>query len=164
MKLSQQRLPEPPDPSSVPVDRVLLATEGRPIPQSAIRFAARWHAPVRVFSVARVHGISFAFPNPWLMPSRKEWQDQRDIVREAIKALEKRGVEATGHVVGTRKAARAIVREAERDGSNVIVMAADPPRNRLVADMMWSQEPYRVQRRARVPVYLVSPDQRPAGW
>jgi hypothetical protein len=158
MKLSSQRPTEPPDPSTVPVDRVLLATEGRPIPQSAIRFAARWHVPVRVFSVARVYGVSFAFPNPWLMPSRKEWQEQREIVDRAIKSLRKRGVEATGHVVGTRKATRAILREAAREGSNVIVMAADPERNRVVGDMMWSQEPYRVRRRAQIPVYIVTED------
>lgn len=155
---SSQRSADPPDPSTVPVDRVLLATEGRPIPQSAIRFAARWHAPVRVVSVARVYGISFALPNPWLMPSRKEWQEQREIVDDAITALEKRGVEATGHVVGTRKATRAIVREAVREECDVIVMAADPRRNRFVADLLWSQEPYRVQRRADVPVYLVTED------
>jgi hypothetical protein len=34
-------------------------------------------------------------------------------------------------------------------------MAADPPRNRVAADFMWTQEPYRVRRKARVPVYLV---------
>ena len=34
-------------------------------------------------------------------------------------------------------------------------MAADPPRNRVVADFMWTQEPYRVLKKARVPVYLV---------
>jgi hypothetical protein len=33
-------------------------------------------------------------------------------------------------------------------------MGADPPRNRVVADLMWSQEPYRVLRKARVPVHL----------
>lgn len=159
MKLSQ-RPTEPPDPSTVPVDRVLLATEGRPIPPSAIRFAARWHVPVRVFSVARVYGVSFAFPNPWLMPSRQEWREQREIVDQAIKALEKRGVKATGHVVGTRKATRAILREAAREGSNVIVMAAGAERNRVVGDMMWSQEPYRVRRRARIPVHLVLEDER----
>jgi hypothetical protein len=35
-------------------------------------------------------------------------------------------------------------------------MAADPPRNRFISDLMWSQEPYRVQRRAKVPVHLVT--------
>ena len=34
-------------------------------------------------------------------------------------------------------------------------MAADPPRNRVAADFMWTQEPYRVRSKARVPVYLV---------
>ena len=155
---STQRSADPPDPSTVPVDRVLLATEGRPIPQSAIRFAARWHAPVRVVSVARVYGISFALPNPWLMPSRKEWQEQREIVAGAVKELEQQGVKADGHVVGTRKATRGIVREAARQACDVIVMAADPPRNRLLADLMWSQEPYRVRRRAPVPVYLTPRD------
>jgi nucleotide-binding universal stress UspA family protein len=157
MKRSQ-RPTEPPDPSTVPVDRVLLATEGRPIPPSAIRFAARWHAPVRVFSVARVHGVTLGLQNPWLMPSKNEWREQREIVGQAIKALEKRGVEATGHVVGTRKATRAILREAAREGSNVIVMAGGAERNRVVGDMMWSQEPYRVRRRAQIPVYIVTED------
>jgi nucleotide-binding universal stress UspA family protein len=157
MKLSQ-RPPEPPDPSTVPVDRVLLASEGRPIPASAIRFAARWHVPVRVFSVARVHGVVLGLQNPWLVPSKQEWQQQREIVGDAIKALEKRGVEASGHVVGTRKATRAILREAAREGSNVIVMAVDAERNRVVGNMMWSQEPYRVRRRAQIPVYLVPLD------
>jgi hypothetical protein len=59
-------------------------------------------------------------------------------------------------VMGTRKATRGIIREAARQGCDVIVMAADSPRNRFVADLMWSQEPYRVRRRAPIPVYLVS--------
>ena len=32
---------------------------------------------------------------------------------------------------------------------------ADPPRHWFVADFVWAQEPYRVRRRARLPVYLV---------
>ena len=152
-----RRPTEPPDPSTLDIRRVLLASEGRTIPPSAIDFAAKLGAPVRVFSVARVYGIAFAFPNPWLVPSRKEWQEQREIVARAVKALERQGVKSDGHVVGTRKATRGILREAARQGCDVIVMAADPPRNRLLADLMWSQEPYRVRRRARVPVYLVPP-------
>ena len=152
-----RRSTEPPDPSTLDIRRVLLASEGRTIPPSAIDFAAKLGAPVRVFSVARVYGIAFAFPNPWLVPSRNEWQEQREIVARAVKALERQGVKADGHVVGTRKATRGILREAARQGCDVIVMAADPPRNRLLADLMWSQEPYRVRRRARVPVYLVPP-------
>ena len=58
-------------------------------------------------------------------------------------------------MLGTRKATKRIVGEAERLGCDAIVMAADPPRGRLVADFLWSQEPYRVRRRAKIPVYLV---------
>jgi nucleotide-binding universal stress UspA family protein len=150
---------EPPDPSTLDVRRVLLASEGREIPAGAIEFAARIagrsQAPVQVFSIARVHGTSFGFPNPGLLPTRHEWDEQRRLVATAVKALKKHGLDATGHVVGTRKATKRIVGEAERLGCDVIVMSADPPRNRFVADLMWSQEPYRVRRRARVPVYLV---------
>jgi len=49
---------EPPDPSTLEIRRVLLATEGRPIPASAIDFAARIARPrrasVHVFTIARV--------------------------------------------------------------------------------------------------------------
>lgn len=137
---------------------MLLATEGRPIPESAIRFAAGLKAPVRVFSIARVHGIAFAFPNPWLMPSRHEWAAQKEIVDRAIKALEKQGIKAHGRVIGTRKGAKRIVKEARRAECDAIVMAADPPRNPLVGNLLWSQEPQRVRRRSRVPVYLIPPD------
>jgi hypothetical protein len=37
-------------------------------------------------------------------------------------------------------------------------MGADPPRQRFIANLMWSQEPYRVKRRAKVPVHLVVDD------
>jgi len=110
---------------------------------------------VYVFSVARVWGTSLGFPNPGLLPTRKEWDDQRKLVAAAVRALQKRGIEAAGHVLGTRRATRRILGEAERLGCDVIVMGADPPRGRLVADFLWSQEPYRVRRRAKVPVYLV---------
>jgi nucleotide-binding universal stress UspA family protein len=78
------------------------------------------------------------------------------VVGEAVKLLKKRGVDATGQVLATRKATKRILTEAERRGCDAIVMAADPPRNRFVADLMWSQEPYRVRRRAKVPVHLVT--------
>jgi nucleotide-binding universal stress UspA family protein len=139
---------------------VLLATEGRAIPAAAVARAAELAresgGSVHVFSVARVWGTSFGFPNPGLQPTRQEWKEQRTVIEDAVKALEKRGVDATGHVLGTRRATKRIVGEAERRGCTAIVMAADPPRNRFISDLMWSQEPYRVQRRAKVPVHLVT--------
>ncbi len=139
---------------------MLLATEGRAIPAAAVDRAAELAREsgggVHVFSVARVWGTSFGFPNPGLQPTRKEWQDQHDLIESTVQALEKRGVDATGRVLGTRKATKRIVGEAERLGCTAIVMAADPPRNRFLSDLMWSQEAYRVQRRAKVPVHLVT--------
>ncbi len=121
----------------------------------AAQLAESSAASVHVFTVARVWGTNLGLPNPGLLPSKGEWDLQREIVAKAVKALRKRGIEAQGHVLATRKATKRIVSEAERLGCDAIVMAADPPRNRLVADLMWSQEPYRVRRRAKVPVYLV---------
>jgi nucleotide-binding universal stress UspA family protein len=149
----------PPDPSGVEIRKLLLASEGRRIPDRAVAFAADLAkpsgAPIFVFSVARVWGTSLGLPMPGLLPSKREWDEQRELVERAVKELRRRGIEARGHVVGTRKATKRIVREAERLGCDAIVMAADPPRSWIVADFMWSQEPYRVRRRARIPVYLV---------
>jgi nucleotide-binding universal stress UspA family protein len=139
--------------------RVLLATEGRAIPDTAIARVAELTdasgARVRVLSIARVHGVAFGFPNPGLMPTRQELAEQREIVASAIKRLKRRGLPATGRVLGTRKATRRIIEEAARHECEAIVMAADPDRNRVTGDLLWSQEPQRVRRRAKVPVFLV---------
>ena len=140
------------------LERVLLATEGRAIPDGAIDRILELASPgaeVYVISIARVHGVAFGLPNPGLMPTRAELEEQREIVRSAVRRLKGRGLRAAGRVVGTRKAAARICEEAKVTESEAIVMAADPDRNRLVADMMWSQEPQRVRRRARIPVHLV---------
>lgn len=139
--------------------RILLASEGRPITEAAIdrvcELAGPGRASVHVLSIARVHGVSFGLPNPGLLPTRREWQEQRDIVAKAVRRLRRRGLEARGHVVGTRKATKRIMQEAEQESCEAIVMAADPDRNRIIADLMWTQEPQRVARRAKLPVFLV---------
>jgi nucleotide-binding universal stress UspA family protein len=139
--------------------RILLATEGRAIPDAAIARVAELAdsegAQVHVLSIARVHGVAFGLPNPGLMPTKTELAEQREIVASAIKRLKQKGLPAQGHVLGTRKATQRIVEEAAKNECQAIVMAADPDRNRIVADMMWTQEPQRVRRRAKVPVFLV---------
>jgi nucleotide-binding universal stress UspA family protein len=151
--------PEPPDPATLDVDAVLLASEGKPLTPEAIDFAARIaqrsNAPVRVLTIARIWGTSFGFPAPGLLPTRAEWKEQHDIVEKAIKALKRRGVEASGHVLGTRKPTKKILAEARRHICDAIVMPAEPPRNRFVGNFMWSQEAYRVRRKADVPVYVI---------
>ena len=138
---------------------MLLASESREIPTSAIdlaaRIAKRSGAPVHVFTIARVWGTSYGFPNPGLQPTKREWDEQRHNVAKAIGRLERKGVEARGRVIGTRAGAKRIVKEARRLDCDAIVMAADPPANPVIRNFMWSQEPHRVKRRARVPVLLV---------
>ncbi len=154
------RRPSDPGQGAASTGRILLATEGRAITPAAIELAARLAREsggrVHVFSIVRVWGSGFGFPNPGLMPNKREWDEQKEVVAAAIEALGKRDVEATAQVLATRKATKRILREATRLDCVAIVMAADPPRNRFVADLMWSQEPYRVQRRAKVPVHLVT--------
>jgi hypothetical protein len=135
---------------------VLLASEGRPFSARSVRLAAelarRHGGDVRVLGIARMWGTSLGFPHPGLRPSRREIEEHQRNVGDAIDALGRRGVGADGHIITTRRAARP--GEARRTGSRAIVMGADPARNRVLADFMWSQEPYRVRRRARVPVRL----------
>jgi nucleotide-binding universal stress UspA family protein len=139
--------------------RILLASEGRPIPDTAIARVLELAEPtgssVHVFSIARVHGVAFGMQNPGLLPTKREWQEQRDIVGKAVAKLRRKGIDADGHVLGTRKATKRIVEEAVKYECEAIVMAADPDRNRFVGDMLWTQEPQRVRRRAKVPVFLV---------
>jgi nucleotide-binding universal stress UspA family protein len=140
-------------------ERVLLASEGRAIPKAAVDLVIKLTKPTggsaRVFSIARIHGVAFGMQTPGLLPTRREWAEQREIVSKAIKRLKRAGVEADGHVLGTRKATKRIVQEAANEGCDAIVMAADPDRNRFIADFLWTQEPQRVRRRAKIPVFLV---------
>jgi nucleotide-binding universal stress UspA family protein len=139
--------------------RILLASEGRAISDAAIarvvEFAKPSGASVRVFSIARVHGVSLGMPNPGLLPTKAEWKQQHEVVATAVKRLRRKGIDADGHVVGTRKSTKRICDEAKLAGCDVIVMAADPDRTRIIGDMMWSQEPQRVRRKAKLPVFLV---------
>jgi hypothetical protein len=95
--------------------RILLASEGRPIPDAAIARVVELAQPgatVRVFSIARVHGTAFGMPTPGLLPTRAEWAAQRDLIDKAIKRLKRKGLVAEGHVLGTRNATKKILQEA----------------------------------------------------
>jgi nucleotide-binding universal stress UspA family protein len=148
-----------PDPETLAVRAVLLASESREIPTSAIdlaaRIAKRSGAPVHVFTIARIWGTSYGFPNPGLQPTKREWEEQRHNVEKAVGRLERKGVEARGRVVGTRAGAKRIVKEAKRLGCDAIVMGADPKASPLIRNFMWGQEPYRVRSRTSIPVFLV---------
>jgi nucleotide-binding universal stress UspA family protein len=161
--IPRQRSGDAPDPDTLVVRAVLLASEEREIPRAAVdlaaRIAERSNAPVHVFSIARVWGTSFGFPNPGLLPTKKEWDRQHEVVRKAVARLRRKGIDADARVIGTRAAAKRIVQEAKRKNCDVIVMGADEKRNLLLRDFSWAHEPHRVKRRSRdIPVYLVLDD------
>jgi len=139
-------------------DTLLLASEGRAISPDALALVSRLVKPqgttIHVLSLARIWGSRFGMPHPGLMPNKHELEVQRDLVRDAVLALRQRGYQAEGQVVSSRSPAKRIVAAAAQHGSAAIVMSADAPRHWLVADFLWSQEPYRVRRLAAIPVYL----------
>jgi nucleotide-binding universal stress UspA family protein len=94
-------------------------------------------------------------PNPGLLPTKSEWREQHEIVAKAVKRLRRKGIDADGQVLGTRKSTKRILGEADKEGCDAIVMSADPDRNRIIGDMLWTQEPQRVRRRSKLPVFLV---------
>jgi nucleotide-binding universal stress UspA family protein len=145
----------------LPEDRtaaVVLASEGRPFTAASIALAAEMakagDGTVLVMAVARIHGVAFGLQTPGLMPTKAEWDEQRDGIQRAVAKLQRRGVKAEGQVFGTRKPAQRICALAEEVGAAAIVMGADRPRPRLIGSMMWSQEPQHVERRAKIPVHL----------
>ena len=118
---------------------------------------------IHIISIARIWGVSLGFPNPWLLPSKQEWAQQRAHIADAIAELNRLGHDATGVAAATRNPAKRINAEAARLNCNVIVMGSDPRRHWLLADLYWSQEPYRVKKRAKLPVELVISPERPNG-
>ena len=101
-------------------NRILLATEGRKIPDAAIarviELADPAGATAHVFSIARVHGVSFGLQSPGLMPNKRELADARENVKRAVKRLKRKGIEAEGHILATRKSTKRICEEACQGG------------------------------------------------
>ena len=158
-----RRQPPPPDPSTLEITRVMVASEGRPFDHAVLVRAMELARPAKaslfVMTIARVWGTGMGFPNPGLQPTRKEWDEQRLNARRAVEALEKAGFEARALVLATRRPRKRFLQEAKARRIDAIVMGADPSRG-LLGDFAWSQEPQRMQRRSPIPVYLVPVDGR----
>jgi nucleotide-binding universal stress UspA family protein len=116
---------------------VLIATVGVPIPGAVVRQAVQLSAgrPVAVVTIARIYGSSFGLPSPGLMPTRKEMDEQREIVAKAIDRLERAGVEAWGQVASTRRYAKTIAQVARARGAdNVLVVTREVPHWRSLVE------------------------------
>jgi len=107
---------------------VVLASPGSPISEAAIERAASLADGnlAAVVTIARVYGSAFGLPNPGLLPTRREREEQRAIVSAAIEALGRRDVEADGQVVVTRNAGRAITRIARSRAASYVVLDTRP--------------------------------------
>lgn len=111
---------------------MLLASTGVAFTAEEIRRCAdlAGREPVTVLSVARLHGSALGLPNPGLMPSRREREEQRDIVAAAIRALQRHDRPVDGEVVITRNPAKTIARAARRLQVEHVVLAV-PEQSRL---------------------------------
>jgi hypothetical protein len=90
---------------------------------------------VAVVSIARIYGSSLGLPNPGLLPTRKEMDEQMALVTRAIDRLETSGVQAWGQVAATRRYAKTIVKAARARGvDHVLVVTRQVPRWRLMIE------------------------------
>jgi len=116
---------------------VLIATVGIPIPLEVIRRAVRLSEgrSVAVVSIARIYGSSFGLPNPGLLPTRTEMDEQLAVVNKAIDRLERAGTEAWGQVATTRRFAKTIAQAARARGvSQVLVVTSEVARWRQLIE------------------------------
>jgi nucleotide-binding universal stress UspA family protein len=114
------------DPQPTGGAAVLLASTGAPFSRAAVRRAFELAAgqPVAVLSILKVYGSTFGLPNPGLMPTRREREEQLAIVQRAITDLERRGCTVDGQVAATRSAGRMIAKVARIRGVRYVVMDA----------------------------------------
>jgi nucleotide-binding universal stress UspA family protein len=93
---------------------VLLASSGAPFSKAAVRRARELAAgePVAVLSILKIYGSTFGLPNPGLLPTRRERDEQYANVKRAIDQLERSGCTTDGQIAATRSAGRTIARVA----------------------------------------------------
>jgi nucleotide-binding universal stress UspA family protein len=116
------------DPQPTTPAAVLLASSGSPFSRAAVRRAKELAGggPVAVLSILKVYGSQFGLPNPGLMPTRREREEQLAIVQRAITDLESRGLSADGQVAATRSAGRTIAKVAKARNVRYVVMDIQP--------------------------------------
>ena len=146
---------QPTDPA-----HVLLATTIQTFPSRAHEMARSLAdgqpGGVAVLSIARIHGSSYGFPNPGLMPTRKEIQTCRDAIAEALEALHRDHLPARGQIAITRHELKQIASAARaHDVAHIVLVAPAKPQWRRFVE----GDPLRALNRRvgeHVAVHLVS--------
>jgi len=113
------------DPQPTAPAAVLLATTGEPFSKAAIRRAHELAAgePVAVLTILKVYGSQFGLPNPGLLPTRREREEQFALMQRTIAALERRGGGTVdGQIATTRSAGRTIAKVARARNVRYVVM------------------------------------------
>ena len=116
---------------------VLIATNGEQIPGAVIGKALRIShgGAIGVVTIARIYGSSLGLPNPGLLPTRKEMNEQKEIVQRAVAAIEKGGSEAWGQVAATRRPSKTIAQAAAaRSAQYVLVIRPEKHGWRLLVE------------------------------
>jgi nucleotide-binding universal stress UspA family protein len=105
---------------------VLLASSRAPFSKAAIERAKELAdgEPIGVLVILRIFGSSFGLQHPALLPNQKEADQGLEIVRTAIKTLERWGCEVDGQVLATRHPEKLIASAARRRQARIVVMDA----------------------------------------
>ena len=116
------------DPQPTSEAAVLLASSGTPFSRAAVRRARELAAgqPVAVLSILKIYGSTFGLPNPGLLPTRREREEQLKIVNQAIAQLERGGCTVDGQIAATRSAGRMIAKVARTRHVRYVVMDTRP--------------------------------------
>ena len=140
---------------------VLLASSGGPFSKAAVRRARELAAgePVAVLSILRIYGSTFGLPNPGLMPTRREREEQFANVSKAINQLERSGCTADGQIAATRSAGRMIAKVARVRQVRVVVMddSAESGVRRVIEGSVTSTVRRRLAGRANIELVSAAP-------
>jgi hypothetical protein len=135
----------------------MLASPGaafdRSVVEEAIAAAQEPRSFVHVLSIARIWGTALGIQHPGLFPSKREWQQQLEIVGNAVRIIKRSGLDARGGVIASRHPSKVIAREAKRLGCRGIVIGS-PPVSWWMG-LLLQDEAWWVQRRSSVPVLAV---------
>jgi nucleotide-binding universal stress UspA family protein len=140
---------------------VLLASSGGPFSKAAVRRARELAAgePVAVLSILRIYGSTFGLPNPGLLPTRREREEQFANVSKAINQLERSGCTADGQIAATRSAGRMIAKVARVRQVRVVVMddSAESGVRRVIEGSVTSTVRRRLAGRADIELVSAAP-------
>jgi hypothetical protein len=143
--------------SAPPLLSILLASTGKAfapeVVEHAIEVAGAPRSFVHVMSIARVWGTALGLQHPGLLPTKREWQEQLEIVGSAVRTVKRAGLDSKGGVIASRNPSKAIARQASKLGCSAIVIGWQPLSwwmTYLLQDDVWW-----LYRRSKIPVVAV---------